>query len=150
MKRILVVEDGSEYSETLGRFLGNEFEFVRAGSGPRALELLGAGSYDAVFLDMRFDRAPDGELLGDLEAAADRFNGDPVQARRFLEDHQGTYILAALREAGHVQPVVLSYDFGAEPRRWERLAARYPPIDFLPDVSSPAEVAARLRSAVGA
>jgi DNA-binding response OmpR family regulator len=149
VKRILVVEDGTEYSDTLGRFLGHAFEFARAGSGPSALERLAAEPYDAVFLDMRFDRAPDGELLGDLDAAADRFNGDPVQARRFLEDHQGTYILAALREAGHVHPVLMSYDFGAEPRRWERLSARYGPVDYLPDVSSPAEVAARLRAAIG-
>jgi len=148
MKRILVIEDGSEYSETLDRFLGGAFTFVRAGSGPRALAMLAAEPFDAVFLDMRFDRAPQGELLGDVDEVADRFNGDTVQARRFIEDHQGTYVLAALRDAGHTLPVLLSYDFTIEPRRWERLAARYAPIDFLPDVASPTEVAARLQAAV--
>ena len=68
MKRILVVEDGSEYSDTLSRFLGHAFEFVRAGSGPRALARLAAEAYDGVFLDMRFDRAPDGIRMGELSA----------------------------------------------------------------------------------
>jgi hypothetical protein len=36
--------------------------------------------------------------------------------------------------------VVLSYDFAAEPRRWERLAQRFAPVAYLPDNASPAEV----------
>lgn len=142
--RILVIEDGSEYTETLSRFLGERFDFERAGSGPAALARLAEATFDAVFLDMKFDRAPEGELLGDVDEVADRFNGDPVAARRHLEEHQGTYVLAALREAGHAVPVLLSYDFSVEPRRWERLAARFAPVDHLPDLASPAEVASRL------
>jgi DNA-binding response OmpR family regulator len=147
--RILVVEDGTEYSDTLGRFLGEGFTVERAGSGGTALERLRAGGVDAVFLDMRFDRLAPGELLGDLDAAADRFNGDLVQARRFLEDHQGTYILDAIRSAGVALPVLLSHDFSAEPRRWERLRARFAPVDHLPDDASPAEVRARLTRLCG-
>ncbi len=147
--RVLVVEDGSEYTETLERFLTEGFTFQRAGSGPAALAALAAGPFDVVFLDMRFDRAPEVELLGDLDEIADRFNGDPVQARRFLEDHQGNFVLAALREAGHALPVLLSYDFTSEPRRWERLERRYAPVGFLTDVASPAEVASRLRELSG-
>lgn len=145
--RVLIIEDGLEYSETLGRFLGDRFAFERVGSGPEALERLGQGpTPDAVFLDMRFDRTPEEQLLGDLDALLDRFNGDPAQARRFREDHQGTYVLAALREAGRALPVLLSYDFDGEPRRWERLAARFGPVDYLPDNASPHEVAARLEA----
>lgn len=145
--RVLVIEDGYEYSETLGRFLSEGFEWVRAGSGPQGLAALSDGStYDVVFLDMRFDRAPKGELLGDVEAIADRFNGDPVQARRFLEDHQGNFVLKALRDAGHLVPVLLSYDFDGEPRRWQRLVDRYPPVDYLPDNASPANISSRLRA----
>ncbi|HHO52896.1 MAG TPA: response regulator [Deltaproteobacteria bacterium] len=146
MMQVLVIEDGSEYTETLERFLTEGFSFTRAGSGRGALALLAARPFDVVFLDMRFDRAPEGELLGDLELVADRFNGDPVQARRFLEDHQGNFILAELRGAGLTVPVLMSYDFSAEPRRWERLAERYGPVDYLDDVASPAEVAERLRA----
>lgn len=144
--RVLVIEDGFEYAETLGRFLPEDFEVVRAGSGGDALRLLDTSSFDVAFLDMRFDRVDESELLGDPAEAADRFNGDAIQARRFLEDHQGNYILAALRSAGHVLPVLMSYDFSGEPRRWSNLSARYGPLDFLVDVASPTEVAGRLRA----
>ncbi|MCO4743196.1 MAG: response regulator [Proteobacteria bacterium] len=147
--RVLIIEDGSEYIETMTRFLGEGIDWERAGSGPAGLERLARGGVDAVFLDMRFDRAPEGELLGDPVEVADRFNGDRVQARRFLEDHQGTYILAALREAGITLPVVLSYDFGNEPRRWARLSERFGPAAYLPDNASPADVRRALGSSVG-
>lgn len=141
---VLVIEDGYEYSETLERFLGDGFTWTRAGSGPQGLRLLEERDWDVVFLDMRFDRAPEDELIGDVAEIADRFNGDPVQARRFIEDHQGNFVLAALRDAGHGIPVLLSFDFDGEPRRWARLVERYSPVDYLPDNASPAEIASRL------
>lgn len=143
--RVLVIEDGSEYTETLSRFLADGFTWVRAGSGPEGLEQLDAGGWDAVFLDMRFDRVAPGQLLGDFDATADRFNGDPVQAQQFLEDHQGLFVLAAIREAGHDVPVLLSYDFDAEQARWERIASRQGPVDYLPDNASPGDIAEKLR-----
>jgi len=146
--RVLVVEDGHEYIETLGRFLVEGFSWERAGSGPEALARLEEAGHDALFLDMCFDRAPPEELFGDLEATADRFNGDPVQARRFLENNQGNYILAAIREAGHRIPVLMSYDFEGEPRRWGHIAERFGPVDYLPGNSGPAEVASRLHDLV--
>jgi CheY-like chemotaxis protein len=150
MIRVLVVEDGTEYSDTFRRFLADGFTWERAGSGRDALLRLSAERFDVVFCDMRFDRVPDDALLGDLAATADRFNGDPAQARRFLQDHQGTYVLAAVREAGHRVPVLMSHDFSDEPRRWERLAHTYAPIDHLPDNAGPPDVAARVRALAGA
>jgi CheY-like chemotaxis protein len=147
--RILVIEDGYEYIEALERFLPEGFHWTRAGSGPAALQALSEGAFEVVFLDMRFDRASDDELLGDLASTADRFNGDPVQARLFLQDHQGNYILAALREAGVGLPVLLSYDFEGEPRRWARLAEQFGPVDYLPDNARPTEIAERLRRLAG-
>lgn len=144
--KVIVIEDGSEYTETLSRFLSEGFSWVRAGSGPEGLEMLGGGGFDAVFLDMRFDRVEPGQLLGDFDATADRFNGDPVQAQQFLEDHQGLFVLAAIREAGLSIPVLISYDFDAEPSRWERIAARQGPVDYLPDNASPADIASKLRA----
>lgn len=144
--RVLIIEDGFEYIETLKRFLSEGFEWTRAGSGPAAIERLQSDAPDAIYLDMRFDRVPEGQLLGDVAATADRFNGDPVQARHFLEDHQGTYVLAALREAGIDTPVLMSYDFGSEARRWERMRQKYAPVDYLPDNAPPTEVARRLRA----
>ncbi len=147
--RVLVIEDGFEYSETLGRFLADGFTWERAGSGPQGLQRLAEGGIDAVFLDMRFDRTPEDQLLGSLQEVADRFNGDPVQARQFLIDHQGNYVLAALRAAHVTVPVLLSYDFDAEPRRWERVAARFGPVDFLPDNAGPDDISRRLVALVG-
>lgn len=147
--KVLVVEDGFEYSDLLVRFLADGFSWARAGSGQAALRALVESEFDAVFLDMRFDRAPERELLGDLAEISDRFNDDPLQARRFIEDHQGTYILAALRDAGRPEPVLMSYDFDGEPRRWERLSKRYAPVDYLPDNASPGDIACRLRRLAG-
>ena len=147
--KVLIVEDGHEYLENLQQFLPDGFVWQRVGSGPQALAWLEENEAVAIFLDMRFDRAPAGELLGDLAEAADRFNGDPVQARRFLEDHQGNYVLAALRQAGFKTPVLMSYDFDAEPKRWARIAGKFGPVDYLPDNASPADIADRLRALAG-
>jgi CheY-like chemotaxis protein len=143
---VLIVEDGTEYLDTLARFLRDGFEWTRAGSGPEALAALAARSFDAVFLDMRFDRCPPELLLGSLPEAAERHDGDPERGRRFLEDHQGTYVLAAVREHGFRIPVLLSYDFAEEPRRWARIAARQGPVAWIGGNAGPSEIASRLRT----
>ena len=146
---VLVVEDGDEYTTTLGRFEAEEFAFTRAGDGAEALRRLGEGGYDLVFLDMRFDRVEASRLLGDLAETAERFNGDPVRARQFLEDNQGAYILAAVRAAGFGLPAVFSHDFDAEPRRWATLTKLYGPVAYLPDNASAARIREVLRRAAG-
>ena len=147
--RVLVVEDGFEYLETYSRFLAQGFVWERAGSGREALPRLAGEAWDAVVLDMCFDRVPPEALLGDLPSIADRFNGDADQARTFLETHQGLYVLEAIREAGHRLPVLLSHDFEDEPRRWSRIYQRHQPLDYLPDNVGPAEVARRIRQLMG-
>lgn len=144
---ILVAEDGDEYTTNLDRFLGGEFRFVRAGDGDAALAAVAEEGFDAVFLDMRFDRAQ--RLLGDLGALVRRFSGDEDRARRFLEDNQGTYVLAALRAAGCVLPVIFSYDFDGEPRRFANLSRRHGPLTYLNDTAGPAEMRSALLAAVG-
>lgn len=137
---VLVVEDGDEYTTNLGRFLTDGFVFTRAGDGASALAALSAAWFDLAFLDMRFDRVSPGQLLGDLAETADRFNGDPVRARQFLEEHQGAYILQAIRAAGHGLPCVFSHDFDGEPRRWANLSRAYAPLAYLPDNASPSDI----------
>ncbi len=136
--RILVVEDGHEYIEAFTRYLGEEFDFVRAGNGFDALDQLSAEEWHAVFLDMRFDRAD--RLLGDLDALELRFHGDRSRAKRFVEDNQGTYIAAAIRSAGYVHPLLFSYDFDSEPRRLAHLRERYSPLSYIGDTAGPAEI----------
>jgi CheY-like chemotaxis protein len=144
--RVLVVEDGEEYIRNLERFLPDRFVLHRAGSGAEALAALQEGPYEVIFLDMRFDRVPAASLLGSIDQVADRFNGDLQRARRFLEDNQGAYVLAAIRDAGCTLPVVFSHDFTDEPRRWNNLAERYAPLDYLPDNAGPEDVSERLAS----
>ncbi|MEL6345044.1 MAG: hypothetical protein AAFV53_18160 [Myxococcota bacterium] len=145
--RVLVVEDGHEYITNLERFLADDFSFTRAGDGQAALDLLSRQPFDAIFLDMKFDRAD--RLLGDLGALQQRFAGDEVRAKRFLENNQGAYILAALREAGHPQPALFSYDFDSEPRRFKNLIRRYGPLAYLTDTATPHTIRKQLQRILG-
>ena len=94
-------------------------------------------AWDVILLDMCFDRSE--RLLGETPALLTRMAGDRDRVRSHLETHQGTYILAAIRHAGHIQPVVFSYDFDAEPRRFGNLQNRYAPVSYVNDVAGPRE-----------
>jgi hypothetical protein len=82
---------------------------------------------------MRFDRTPVDELLGDMIQLTGRFNGDTARARRFQQDNQGLFILRALRESGFSKPVILSYDFSIEEKRFRALSAKDPALTYCPD-----------------
>ena len=141
MKRaVLIVEDGHEYIDRAEQFLSGDFEFTRAGHGEEALQLLRESAYEMVYLDMNFNRVGAHHLLGPWDELTARFGGDKEQARSFLECHQGVYVLSAIREAGHGLPVLISYDFSSEPKRWSHLSSRYGPIAYLSDNEGPDEV----------
>lgn len=131
--RVLVVEDGDEYITNLTTFVAEGVDYVQARNGERACQLLRELDPDLVYLDMRFDRTPVEELLGDMVQLTGRFNGDVSRARRFQQDNQGLFILRALREAGYHKPVILSYDFAGEERRFNALAAKDPALSYCPD-----------------
>jgi CheY-like chemotaxis protein len=134
--RILVVEDGLEYTDGFARLAaarGAGAEFVRAGSLAEAREALRQGRPDAVFLDVVFDRTPDTELAGDLDALVARYGGDRARAVRHLATHQGFYVLDALADALAGVRVVLAYDFTGEEKRLEALRTRFPGLHGLPD-----------------
>ncbi len=115
MVRLLIVEDGTEYLEFFRLFLKDEHEYLHAQSCERALAVLGADGVDALVLDMRFDRTPLGELVGDVaEIAGAYFGGDLVRGQRYVQDTQGTMILARIRDAGHDAPALFVSDM---PRR---------------------------------
>jgi len=147
---ILVVEDGNEYLTNLSTFVADGFSYRQAKSGIEAQRLLAQQWPDLVYLDMRFDRTPEEELLGNLVELSARFNGDVARARRFQQDNQGLFVLRALREANYAGPVILSYDFGPEERRFRALSARDPCLRYCPDYADAASIRRVILEAVTA
>lgn len=132
MRRLLVIEDGTEYCEFAQLFLDGEFEIAAAQSAAEALSSLANRPFDAFLIDLRFDRARPESLVGDLEASARRlFSGDRDRALRHLQDQQGVLILAALRAAGHAQPAVFVHEFPA--RRLQNLRKLYGEVRTVPN-----------------
>jgi len=137
--RILVVEDGSEYVDGFARLAaakGVEADFVRASCLGEARRALGEGRPEAVFLDVVFDRTPEADLAGDLDALVARHGGDRDAAVRHLATHQGFYVLDALADALAGIRVVLAYDFTGEEKRLASLRERFPMLSGLPDGAS--------------
>ena len=147
--KVLVVEDGDEYLTNLTTFVSRGICYTQAKSGEQACALLPAIAPDLVYLDMRFDRTPNEALLGDLVALTARFNGDVARARAFQQDNQGLFVLRALRDAGFRGPVILSYDFGAEERRFRALSERDPALSYCPDYADADTIRAAIEHAVG-
>jgi len=142
--QVLVVEDGNEYLTNLSTFVAGGIHYEQAQSGAAACEMAKRLRPDVVYLDMRFDRTPLEELLGDMVSATARFNGDVARARSFVQDNQGLFILRALRDAGYAGPVILSYDFGGEERRFRALSAKDPALDFCPDYADATTIRAAI------
>lgn len=146
---VLVVEDGDEYLTNLSTFVRDGIEYRQARSGTEAISSIGQRRPDLVYLDMRFDRTPESELLGSMVDLTARFNGDVSRARRFQQDNQGLFVLRALREAGFDGPVILSYDFSTEERRFAALQAKDPALTYCPDYADAATIRKAILSAVG-
>ena len=146
---VLIVEDGDEYLENLSRFVPGP-RYLQAHGGATALELLATERVDLIYLDMRFDRIPHSELMGDHAVATREHNGDPVRAWKHLELNQGLYVLAAVREAGYgAIPVILAYDFSREKARFEHLARANPNLRWVPDAVTPTEIRALMDQLLG-
>jgi CheY-like chemotaxis protein len=143
MKRVLAIEDGTEYAEFARLFLGPGFVVVAARSAAEALAAVAVEPVDVLLIDLRFDRAPASVLVGDLEGTALRlFAGDRERALRHLQDQQGVLILAELRKAGYAQPAVFVHEF--PPRRLANLRRLYGDLRTVPTFD-----AALLRVALG-
>jgi CheY-like chemotaxis protein len=137
---ILVVEDGEEYLDNLSRFVQGP-TYLQAHSGAEAIDLLKREPVDLLYLDMRFDRIPREDLLGDHFQVTREQNGDPERAWKYLMNHQGLYILSALKKEGFADlPVVLAYDFSEEERRFENLKRQYPNLVWVSDAVSFTEI----------
>jgi CheY-like chemotaxis protein len=146
---IVVAEDGDEYITNLTTVVSEGMVDRQAKSGAQACQLIAQQRPDLVYLDMRFDRIPVEDLLGDIVQLTARFNGDVARARRFQQDNQGLFVLRAVRDAGFVGPVILSYDFSAEERRFAALKARDPALRYCPDYADANTIRATILEAVG-
>ncbi len=146
---IVVVEDGDEYITNLTTFVAEGMQYRQARCGPDACRLIAERTPDLVYLDMRFDRTPEEELLGSMVDLTARFNGDMARARRFQQDNQGLFVLRAVRDAGFTGPVILSYDFSQEERRFAALRARDPALRYCPDYADANTIRATILDAVG-
>jgi hypothetical protein len=143
VKRVLLIEDGGEYEEFARLFLADACQIEAAHSAAEAIERAASGSFDAFLVDLRFERAPEDALIGDVEGTAKRlFAGDRVRALRWLKDQQGTLVLAELRKAGHAQPAVFVHDFPRQ--RLENLRRLYGEVRAVPGFDAPA-----IRAALG-
>ncbi len=138
-RTVLVVEDGREYVEGFARLTAARsaaVAFVRAGSLVEARAAIAERAPDAVFLDVVFDRTPESDLAGDLDALVARHGGDRARAVHYLATHQGFYILDALADELRNVRVVLAYDFTGEEKRLASLRERFPGLSGLPDGAS--------------
>jgi hypothetical protein len=143
MKQLLVIEAGDELLPFVEHFFADELAIRSCRSGREALERLTTQPVDAFLLDLRFERSPEEELLGDLAGIAERrFAGSRERACAYLREHQGTFVLAALREAGHDGPAVFVHDF--TPRQLSNLRRLYGRVEAVPSFD-----ARRIEAALG-
>jgi hypothetical protein len=141
--KVLLIEDGGEYEEFARLFLADACELEAAHSAREALAAVAASRFDAFLVDLRFERAPREDLVGDLDDVARRlFAGDLSRALRWLKDQQGTLVLAELRRAGHAQPAVFVHDF--PPQRLANLRRLYGDVRAVPGFDASA-----IREALG-
>lgn len=137
MKRLLIIEDGDEYTEFARLFLGADLAIRQARSLTETLTILAAEEITALLIDLRFDRAAPESLCGDVAAtAAQLFGGDKARALRYLKDQQGALILAQVRVRGYLQPAVFIHDF--PPRRLQNLQRLYGRVSAVPSFDAAA------------
>ncbi len=112
MKQLLIIEDGHEYEEFARLFLGETFTIHAVHSAQAALAVLGDVAIDCLLVDLRFDRAIEADLVGEVDHLSQTlFAGNRSQALEYIKDNQGALVLAELRRAGHDQPAVFVHDF---------------------------------------
>lgn len=141
---ILIVEDGDEYLQNLSRFVAGP-RYLQVHCGADATAMLEREAIDVIYLDMRFDRIDRTFLLGDIVRTTAQHGGSKERAYRHLANHQGLFILDAVRQAGFGDtPVVLAYDFSREQKRFAHLSRMHRSLTWVPDAVTPTEIRDRI------
>ena len=131
--KILIVEDGFEYTRALERAAEGRAELVRAADWEEAERALDGGPFDAVLLDVVFDRIPE-----------ERLAGDRARGTEHLVRQQGFYIGDALAPRLGGTRVVMAYDFSGDPERLTALRERLPGLQGLREGAGIDELLERL------
>lgn len=129
---VLIIEDGDEYLRFFSRHVDG-YTYRQARSLLTALDSIEDEGEPVLFvLDLRFDRVPRHDLVGDVETiAAEIFaEGELDAAWRYLVDNQGYLILRELRERGLAQPALIIAELPL--RRQENLRRLYGKIGVVP------------------
>lgn len=134
--KLIVCEDGTEYTERFQRFLGAEFRFVRAAHFAEALAL--APGAHGLLLDLDFRRT-DASLLVDESGAP---------AAKSAAEVQGILLLRALRSRGVKLPALLFADLD-DAKRAARLEAELAPLQIVSSSEGLQRIAQRLRALAG-
>jgi len=133
--KVVVCEDGSEYTDRFRRFLGAQFGFARAGHFAEALLL--ANGADALLLDLDFRRTSPALLVDE--------SGSPDP--RAAPEVQGILILKALRSRRVAVPALLFADLD-DASHARRLEAQLAPLRVVPSSEGLPRVAQLLRELV--
>jgi hypothetical protein len=137
---LVVCEDGTDYTNRFSRFLGGEFNFVRAGHLAEArVVCLNNNGARALLMDLDFRRTPCEHLIDETGAPA-----APPEAPR-VAAMQGILILRALRAAGNALPALLFADLPDDAQR-DFLARNLAPLIVVPSGEGLPTIAARLRA----
>jgi hypothetical protein len=143
LPRILVIEDGHEYSERFQRFLGHEVHFARAACLAEARRELAAGGR-GLLLDLDFRRTSSADLV---DETGDNRVALADDERKRLAEMQGILILRALRSLGCALPALLFADID-DAGQIAFLERTFAPLRILSSGVSLPEIARQIREMV--
>ncbi len=143
LPRILVIEDGHEYSERFRRFLGQEIQFARAACLAEVRLKLLDGSR-GLLLDLDFRRTSTFDLVDENGKTQVALTDDE---RKRLAEMQGILILRALRGLGCALPALLFADLD-DSGQLAYLETTLAPLRILSSGISLPEIARQIREMV--
>jgi len=136
---VIVCEDGHEYLQRFGRFLGDELELLRVEDCASALAACARGPR-ALLFDLDFSRLAPERLIDEGGQAAPR----PRDESRRLAQMQGILILRALRASGVTAPALLFADLD-DAARVKFLEQSLAPLQVVPSSEGMGAIATRIR-----
>ena len=148
-RKILVVEDGTEYVDAFRRLApqGAEVEWLHAPDAATARRLLAEHDVEAIFLDVVFDRTPSGGAGRGSARLWSRASRATASAPSSTS--RATRVSTSPRPSRPAIPpgarVLLAYDFSSDPARLEALRETLPGLEGVEEGTSASRLVRRLR-----